>query len=104
MAGRIYDAKMTSLEKSLKRKPPPSLYGQLEKTHKVEMAYQHARLVHVSDKYDAALDLCNVCQGEIAALTALVHRLKCQLRVAKSPRWWRRGWSTTRVRAFKLCQ
>ena len=97
----MYDAKMTSLEKSLKRKPPPSLYGQLEKTHKVELAYQHARLVHVSDKYDAALDLCRVCEGEIAALTAHVHRLKCQLRVAKRPRWYRRGSSTTRVR-FRL--
>lgn len=100
-AGRIYDAKMTSLEKSLTRKPPPSLYGQLEKTHKVELDYQRARLVHVSDRYDAALDLAAVCEHEIAALTAHVHRLKRQLRVAKGPRWYRRGWSTTRVR-FRL--
>ena len=100
-AGRIFDAKMKALERAEKRNPRPSPVGQLQKAHKAELAYERARHALAIAKCEITRDLFEM-HGHVWALkNALVHRLRCQLRVAKRAKRYRRGWSTTRVR-FRL--
>ena len=99
VAGRVWDAKSKYIDKAQNRASKPiSEYRALELQSEAWEQYMEARYMFLGAALLAVEIDVEIAKAEAHVKDLKVHRLKCQLRVARRSRRKRRGWSTTRVR------
>ena len=95
----MWDAKFKYICKAEKRAiNPMSEYRALELQSEATEELMEARYMWLGAHYAAGLIDVEIAKAEAHVKDLKIHRLKCQLRVARRSRRKRRGWSTTRVR------